>query len=267
MKIEYLRVNEVIIKMMAPMKVLKRSTHGILFRGTLFLLFSFLSACSLSTNSIDGDGNVIEEERSVKTFKNLENKGIIDLTLVKGEGPLILRTDSNLLPYLKTKVQDSTLTLELEKNVSTRSNMEVKIPVQEDQLKRIRNRGTGNIRSEFTLKGKTLSIDNGGTGDVKMDLELGKFEYSGSGTGDAYFEGSTSLCRIKKSGTGEVKALGLKTEELQCNSSGTGDIEITVTETLHVDASGTGDIRYKGDPELEEVSLNGTADLIQMEGH
>ncbi len=234
-------------------------------QSPILLLFLFLSACSLDKLGIVGDGNVIEKERTSKTFNSIKNKDIVDVDLVSGSGPLTVRADSNIIPHVKTKVKNKTLHLDLKERVRKFKTLKVVVPVEEEQLDRIRNKGTGDIHGQFPLKGDKITLKNSGTGDLDLNLQHDRIEYEGSGTGDVSFEGESSHFEVENSGTGDVEAFGLEAGTVKCRSSGTGDIEITATQELYVDMSGTGDVLYKGGPELKEVSIDGTGDLTKVD--
>ena len=236
--------------------------HDQKLQFSLIFLSCILAACSVHLNNgVQGNGDLREERRRIGNFDRLKNPSIIDVKLTREDGPLIVRTDSNLISLVKTKVNEKTLTLGLKENVSDYEALKVVVPVKQQQLKAIEFDGTGDLEGKTSLEGDELKVANDGTGNMELEFELDKLEYDADGTGDAEFSGNAEHFRVANSGTGDVKAFELKAGEAQCKSSGTGDIEVHATGELYVQLTGTGDITYEGDPDLKDVSIDGTGDL------
>lgn len=240
-------------------------------RFIVFLFLPLALACSFhinkgengirAGNGIRGNGEVREEKRTVPDFDRVENDGIIDIRFKRGDGPLVVRTDSNLIPEVRTKVQEHTLQVDLEESVSRASELEVQIPVEKGQLKGIDSDGTGDMVSEDPLTGDEMKVFHDATGDMDLTLNYEKLEYVTDGTGDSELSGSVDHLRVKNTGTGDIKAFELKAANVECSSDGTGDTEIHASKTLKVQLTGTGDVIHRGSPDLEEVEVDGTGEL------
>ena len=50
-------------------------------------------------------------------------------------------------------------------------------------------------------------------------------------------------------------------KEVEAKVSGSGDMEISVTERLTARVSGSGDIKYKGKPSIEDIKVSGSGDV------
>lgn len=212
-------------------------------------------------SAIEGNGNVVQEKRKVAQFDRVEFDGIGKVRFIKGDGPLLVRTDSNLLSAVITDVDDGTLDIDLKGSVSEVSEMVIKVPVKKGQLKGIESDGTGDMKSEVPLKGDKLKVSHDATGNMELSFDYGKVEYLTDGTGNSKLSGTVDQLRIRNSGTGTVKAFDLKPKDVECKSDGTGDIKLHASGTLKVSLTGTGDVIYQGKPEVEDADIEGTGEL------
>ena len=77
------------------------------FLLTVLIIGLFSSACG-GAETIQGSGNVTSESRNVSNFNEVELQGIGNLTVQQtGSESLTIEAEENIIPYLKTEVQDS----------------------------------------------------------------------------------------------------------------------------------------------------------------
>ena len=74
--------------------------------------------------------------------------------------------------------------------------------------------------------------------------------------------GSTDKQDIQVSGSGRYEAAGLRSEKVNAEISGSGEVVVTVSGELIVDISGSGTVTYSGDPAVDE-SISGSGKLIK----
>ena len=160
----------------------------LIFTTALFVAL-LLTACGLHV--ISGSGNVVRESRPVSDFTAVNFTGFGELTLVQGETTaLTIETDDNLLPYIKTTVDQGTLTIGFDDGLS--------LPLMQP---------TDSIRYQLTVK--TLT-----------DLAL-----SGAGTVAATALTADHLTLVG-SGIGAIKLADLTADAVTVEMSGAGAIEL-----------------------------------------
>ena len=230
------------------------------------LLALLVSGCVFSVNSFDdqieGDGNVTKEKREIDDFTHIENHDVIDVTLTEAGNDLEVKADSNLLPHIKTEVNNATLTLATTESIGDYSSLHVSVPVK--NLESLTNNGTGDIDSEITIEAKDFEIEANGTGDTELTVQCDSLSYDGLGTGDGKLKGEAKGMHVELTGTGDLDARELETHKVRTNLTGTGDCYIHVRDKLWVKSLGTGDVQYKGDPRIQEVSSTGTGDVEKI---
>ena len=73
----------------------------------LFVLTFSLYSC---VNTIDGDGNVVTEERNVNTFNKIDISGHFEVFIKQGKQENVeIETDQNLLQLIETETKKEVL--------------------------------------------------------------------------------------------------------------------------------------------------------------
>ena len=71
-----------------------------------------------------------------------------------------------------------------------------------------------------------------------------------SGLGEFKLSGFAESHFIDMSGSGDVKAFGLESNDCSIKIDGLGECEITVQNSLEVEMKGSGNVCYKGQPAI-----------------
>ncbi len=110
--------------------------------------------------------------------------------------------------------------------------------------------GAANLNAK-ELASKKVSITSAGSSTISVSARnsLAATIY---GTGNLFFYGDVETLDIKISGLGEVDASGLKAKQAKLAISGSGKVELDVSDKLDVVISGTGIVSYSGSPSLTQ---------------
>ena len=230
----------------------------LLFCGPLL----FIQSC---TECVKGTGDLKEETRTLKEFDKVEIECSADVILnpVVGTDPLkvVVSAQENLLPFIKTTVNGTTLNIDIEGCVSTTEKME--LLVDSRNLETILNDGSGDISAEGTIKAEVLTLKNDGSGDIELEADAKEFFIGNSGSGDIAVNGNSVKCEIKNNGSGDIDGYGLKCNEVIVSNSGSGDIELYVREKLKARLSGSGNITYEGNPQSIDQKSSGSGEVLR----
>jgi len=190
---------------------------------------------------IRGNGVRSEESRDVGAFGAIHTRGSFDVDVEVRPGSAYsvrLFGDENILPHVKTFVEDDNLRLEMERgrySMDERLYVEITVP----ELAAFKLYGSGDI----TVSG----------------LDNASFEAHISGSGDFRASGRTDSLRASISGSGDMHLSELEARDASVSISGSGDIMTFASEHLRARVSGSGDIRYKGRPTTDgHVSGSGS---------
>ncbi len=204
----------------------------------LTILAALFSGCSYE--EINGNGPVVEEERSVGAFTSLSLRLPAKLYVYNGnESSVSIQTNENVQRYIETTVINDELIIETIPNVSIRNTDVLNIYVTSDLVSSFSIDGSGLISIEDCLDAAALSFDINGSGDIKAC-------------------GLTDVLSVVINGSGKFKGFDLEAGTAELNIRGSGDIEISVNDVLEADISGSGKIEYYGTPQVsQQISGSG----------
>lgn len=239
------------------------------FFSSLFavLLFTGASALFAGCNfvaGIHGDGKVIRETRVVPTFDAIDLSGAWDVTLKQGAAQeLIVETDANIMPLVRTEVVNGVLRIEIKKPVGHTTKMALYITVT--NLKKIDASGAVDIRTETRIAVPELTIDASGASEGKFELAVDRLSLDCSGASKFKFVGSAANVDMDLSGASEIYAYEMLSENYRIEISGAGNAQISVSKKLSAEVSGAGSIRYKGSPAEVSQDMSGAGSIKKVE--
>lgn len=235
----------------------------------IFVLGLTLSSCMqevFNNKKINGNKDVKTETRTLRDdFTKLEKSGAFDMILTEGkqDGKIELKGESNLLEYIETHVEGSTLMIRTKKGFNLNSRKPIQIRLKAENVNTIASAGSGDIKTEEKgkMKAKKFKIDCAGSGDVDLNLSVKDLIISSAGSGDIKLSGKADDLKISKSGSGNLYGYNLKVKDASLNTSGSGNSELHVKNRLDVSKTGSGDIYYKGKPKLK-ASSTGSGKIV-----
>ncbi len=230
---------------------------------SLFIMLLFITACNAQNRGrIKGNGNVVTKTRNVGNFDEIGVAGSFDVTLVKGnEGKIIIKIEDNLLPYLQTDVDGGKLKIKWKKGTRINTIKGVHLTIYFKDINAVGLSGSGEIVSKDMIKSDNFDIAVAGSGDIDLNIETKQLDASISGSGDIQLKGVSDEFSASIAGSGDIEAFELKSKKATLKISGSGDMEISVSENLTAKVSGSGDIKYKGNPPIEDIKVSGSGEI------
>ena len=210
----------------------------------IFLLLTF-SVFTIGCNgayhsSVEGDGNEQTKSYSVSEFTTIDASSAFEIDVVVGQSQSVeIKTDENLLEYVKVFVKNKTLFLELENNVNVNGNMKA-------------------IISAESIHGVDLS----GACKINIEnIESTNFTVDVSGACKGTFSGTVENLNLDLSGATKLNTVELKAKNLNIDMSGASKLEVYCENSLKVDASGASKIIVYGDPKETETDFSGASSV------
>jgi hypothetical protein len=228
----------------------------------LLVLVLFSVTLHAQHRKVKGNGNVIEITRNAGSFDKIYVSGSFDVNLVEGkEGMITIKAEENLIGLIETVVESGTLKIKWRRNTSVSTRRNIYITVRIKDIDEIKLTGASEITSEKTFKNDRLELGVSGSGSIDLKVETKTLTAAVSGSGNLDLEGKTEYLKAAVSGSGDIDAGHLMAKEVEAKVSGSGDMEINVTERLTARVSGSGDIKYKGKPSIEDIKVSGSGDV------
>lgn len=223
------------------------------------LLILITSTVFISCESISGNGNVWEENRSISNIYEIKTSGPIDVEIRSGDHyELTVQNDENLLPYVITEIDNGVLNIHYKDGYSVMQD-HAKVFVTTPTLEKIVSSGSADITSKGVIKNSNrIEIGTSGSGDINAEVDAPSISVSGSGSGNVTLLGMTKDFDCKMSGSGDVKCANLKSENAVIHVSGSSDVHVFASVSLKVNVSGSGDVYYGGNPTSPEIQIAGS---------
>lgn len=228
-----------------------------------FLLFT-LSGC-LGDLKLEGNGISASEERHTGNFQEVISTGSFIVNIAEGENcKVIVTAESNLLPYITTRVSSGKLEIGVRGIHILDPSLPVIVDIVMPSLTSVTLSGSGEINTgHFSVA--HFEILESGSGVIRTDVESETTKLTLSGSGTISLEGNTSRCDFLISGSGVVSAYNFQTSECHATVSGSGHMYINTSDLLNVNISGSGTIYYKGNP-LVYSNISGSGKVIHTDG-
>lgn len=234
--------------------------HFTRFAG-IFLLVVLITGCWQNGQfGIRGEGPEVERKVSIDRFRSIALPGSAKVFITQGsEQEVRIVGQENIIDNLDLEVRGETWEIDQKRPVWRSETLKIHITME--TLKSIRISGSGDVEfvSHFTGL-KDLDVRISGSGRMDMDMDALDIRADISGSGDLFMKGSARDLDFTISGSGKIKAWDLKAEKASVRVSGSGGMEVNVSERLNARVSGSGNVFYKGNPRVDS-SVSGSGNV------
>lgn len=231
------------------------------FKRILFLIvisFSFYSCI----NTIDGDGNVTTEERTINSFSKIDIAGHFEVFINQGSTEkLEIEADNNLINLIETETKNNTLYIKSKEPIGNAESLKLYITVK--KIEAIDISGAVELNSKGTIDAENLEIDISGAADINLLLKVNSLKMEMSGASETTLKGSAENFDIELSGASDLQAEKLKTKHTSVDISGAGNAKVFAKKTLNIEVSGAGSVQYKGNPKITK-DLSGAGSVNKL---
>jgi hypothetical protein len=245
------------------------------------LALTFLFCGSAYTQSVKGNGNIVKKDFPVSGVNKISSLGSFNVYVKQSDAEkLSVEGDENLMEYFIADVSAGELSLSFNKNNVSPTKFDVYVDVK--NLNKLDAVGSGNVKSENTIKSDKFSLEMVGSGNLDFnisstDLKIEvtgsgnakiiasatncKTEHTGSGNMDLSYDNSQGNIKVEHAGSGDMTA-SLKSQNAILDNSGSGDFSVEgSTSNLKLENSGSGKFRgEKYTTDYLKVELNGSGD-------
>ncbi len=237
--------------------------HIRLLLPVIAVLFWGCEGFDLGFEQIRGSGKAATEQRSFSNIHAVSLAGVGDLRIEVGSQESIrIEADDNILPHIRTEVNNGKLTIGMERGFSAHPSVPIRYFLTVRELDDVGLSGSGTI-STAPLKADSLEAGVSGSGEINLDAVTAKHfaaHISGSG-GIKVSSGSVDAQEIHISGSGDYDGSDLRSGTTDVSVSGSGDSKVWATDILTTHVSGSGDVEYYGSPKLNK-HVSGSGELI-----
>jgi hypothetical protein len=214
-----------------------------------------------------GSGVLTTDTRDSSGFTaiTLEDRGELDITQGSVDS-LTIQAEDNLMPFIKSEVKDSRLTLGLRPNYqvnSIQNTLPVKYFVSVKNLNEIVLSGAGKIITHGISTG-TIKVVEDGPGSIQLDqLQAKELNLYLNGKGSTQISGQVDLQTVVVGGPGKYVADNLDSSYASVDVDGSGAATVWVKDALNVLLNGSGSTQYFGNPKVH-IDNVGEGDVQAM---
>lgn len=228
----------------------------------VFLATTWLFACAGLGDTQVGSGDVKSEVRDLAEFSRVSVAGSMDVFLTPGSHQSVkVEADDNLLPYIRTEVDDETLHIGTRPSFNIRPRSPIKIYITLPHLTGIAVSGSGDVASKGEFETDKMDLRVSGSGQITLPVEAKTIDTHLSGSGKIILSGNATDLACNISGSGSLDARQLNARNVRSNISGSGTSLVNADRFLHASVSGSGHVWYYGDPADLETSVSGSGSV------
>ena len=226
------------------------------------LLVTMTAALLLFALTAAKGGTPVTITRTPGNFSSLDLSGVYKVTLVEGSScSVALKGDAEDIEAVVTRVGGSELQVFVKSN--RKMNSKVELTITYVNLKSVECSGAVELTAAQPVRTDKLAIDLSGTSKVDLELMATTLDIDMSGAGDVILKGNVKNTNIDVSGAGKLSAGAMQTENCWVDISGTGNVDIKVSNLLEAEIAGAGNISYAGDPVLHK-SVSGSGKVMKI---
>lgn len=237
---------------------------------TLYILLIItIISCTKHNAAFKTTGKIIKEHRLLSDFNEIELNNIFNVYITNDTiNKITLEGGTNLLPFIKTEVNNNTLTIKDNNKCNwLRSyKKETNLYISAKSLSSLIINGECNVYSTDTIKCNEFSVVVF-SGIAKVDLTVNNAITHltvHAGTGDYTLRGKTNYAYLYSFGTCYFWAKELNADNIYVTNKSTGNDYIFANNEIRGEINGSGNIYYSGNPQTVDIKQTSTGRVIKQ---
>ena len=236
----------------------------------LVFIASFSTACSKLNpgDCFSNTGPVSTQTRTAEPFRYIQMNNNVDVFITYGqEYGITVKAGKNILPGIKTEIEDLTLTISNENTCNWLRSYDspLEVYITSPGIDSIVYQSSGNLTCLNAYAADSIQIDVlEGAGNIDLWLNTQKSKVNlHYGTVDLSMRGYSHLNYIYSAGYGPADLSKLGTEFTYITNNSTNNCHVKARLSLNAEIHSVGDIYYSGDPVEINSWITGTGRLIK----
>lgn len=207
---------------------------------------------SINTSKNNGD------DREVKNFNGVAAAGPINVIVTLGNSESCrLEGDADALASIVTEVKGNVLVIRPQTSITswTRKYEGKKITayVTAKELASLTVSGDGSLSVNGKISTGSLTTTVSGSGSIKATADVDNYNGVISGSGAINITGGADHAKVVISSSGTFAGKSFSTKTLTSTISGSGTVNIAVSESIRAVISGSGSVNYSGNPSVDKT--------------
>lgn len=140
-------------------------------------------------------------------------------------------------------------------------NPTMKLYISMKNINELQVNAGGKIVSENSLAAGNLTLGVNGSGSMDLDIKGETVKAEVSGSGNLALRGYATALDAVISGSGSLNTFNCPVENAKIKATGSGTVEINVTNTLDATVNGTAQVKHKGNTKNTQKKVYGTGSV------
>jgi hypothetical protein len=217
----------------------------------IFLSVMLGIAVFSSCHKITGKGDIVSENRIVTAYTgiNLSIEGDVYYT-PDSIYSLEIIAQQNVIDAIETFVESGRLIIKLKDHTILGKHDPIQININAPHVSAFDLSGSAAFHLFPVIQENQVSLGISGSGNIDAaTIHSDDLQVNISGSGNVVVtDGSTNFEHLNISGSGNIDLVNVVADTVYATISGSGDIRVTVIKYLDGTISGSGNIRYLGNP-------------------
>lgn len=198
---------------------------------------------------VKGNGDVERAERDISSdFDEIEVSRGIDVYLTQADDVSVtVEADSNLHDIIMTEVENNTLYIYADENISYSKSQKVMLSFKD--VKKITATSGCDVYGNSIIRADNLELNTTSGSDMELEIEVDVVECRSTSGSDLRVSGNANTLYAEATSGSDIKAGNLKTKTCEAKATSGADITVNTSDELLARASSGGDIKYYGNPE------------------
>ncbi len=238
-----------------------------IFKLTFALvLLTITSSCEFNFpfNSIEGNGNVIKDERifSEKIDVVRASTGLEVILLESMVQSVTVEADENLIDVIETNFDNGVLHIKTNENI--RRAKSKKVTVGFVSLEGVEASSGANLKSISTIISDNLYLQTSSGAHMEVTVLSKELSAKSSSGADMKIKGQALNFNSKASSGSSINAKELEAIYCTSKASSGADIVLNIKSSLDAKASSGGDIKYYGEPKIVNQNKSSSGSVRKL---
>ncbi len=239
---------------------------AVIIAATLLISSDAIAAEGLFSKRIKGNGNkIIENRQSAMQFSDISVSTCVHLVISeRRDGDILVRTDENIMPYVKMEVRNGLFRAWLE-NTSSRDMEGVRIDIEMPYNGKI-NEITASAASSVTvlplLQADEVELSATGASRITANVRAKSLDIELSGASSANVTAECDELEISTTGASSVNPLKATCRSCDIEASGACKLSGTlIAKECEFDISGASKLSLSGSTQKANAEITGASKL------
>ena len=216
---------------------------------TVLFVTTLFSSCAVDMfNRVNGNKNVVTEDRSTKeSFTEIKVSNGLELHLYQGsKNKIIVDADENLQDIIITEVNNGVLEIYSEKSIWRAKSKKIFVTIK--NLESVTATSGADVYAKETIKVDDIRVSSTSGADINISVDAITVETSSTSGSDIEISGVSNKHISSATSGASIDAYDLHSKIVIVKVTSGADINVYASESLDAKATSGGDIDFKGNP-------------------